>query len=181
MVCDGLKGLPDSVNAVFPLAIVQTCIIHLIRNTFRYASRKYWDELSRDLQADLHRAVNADAAAAASGRVRGQVGQPYPAIIRLWRNAWDEFIPFLDYDVEIRKVHLLDQRDRVAERPLPPRGPGPRPLPHRAGRDEDACTWSPDPWTPRAPARHDGPCGGSQPSTPSPSPSPTACRPPRNR
>ncbi len=51
VVCDGLKGLPDnSVNAVFPLAIVQTCIIHLIRSTFRYASRRYWDELSRDLK-----------------------------------------------------------------------------------------------------------------------------------
>ena len=50
VVCDGLKGLPDSVNAVFPLATVQTCIIHLIRNTFRFASRKYWDVLSRDLR-----------------------------------------------------------------------------------------------------------------------------------
>ena len=45
VVCDGLKGLPDSVNAVFPLATVQTCIIHLIRGTFRFASRKYWDAL----------------------------------------------------------------------------------------------------------------------------------------
>ncbi|MCU0300856.1 MAG: IS256 family transposase, partial [Candidatus Nanopelagicales bacterium] len=50
VVCDGLKGLPDSVNAVWPDAIVQTCIIHLIRGSFRYASRKYWDELARDLK-----------------------------------------------------------------------------------------------------------------------------------
>src|SRR6476646_2241264 len=50
VVCDGLKGLPDSVNAVFPLATVQTCIIHLIRGTFRFASRKYWDSLSKDLR-----------------------------------------------------------------------------------------------------------------------------------
>ncbi len=49
VVCDGLKGLPDSVGAVFPAAIVQTCVIHLIRGTFRYASRRYWDELSKDL------------------------------------------------------------------------------------------------------------------------------------
>src|SRR5919112_411203 len=50
VVCDGLKGLPDSVNAAFPAAIVQTCVIHLIRNTFRYASRKYWDQISHDLK-----------------------------------------------------------------------------------------------------------------------------------
>ena len=48
IVCDGLKGLPDSANTAFPLAKVQTCIIHLIRNTFRYASRKYWEQISRD-------------------------------------------------------------------------------------------------------------------------------------
>ncbi|MFN8137208.1 MAG: transposase [Propionicimonas sp.] len=50
LVCDGLKGLPDSVTAVFPRTTVQTCIIHLIRNTFRYASRKYWDQISHDLK-----------------------------------------------------------------------------------------------------------------------------------
>jgi hypothetical protein len=49
LVCDGLKGLPDSVNAVWFATIVQTCLIHLIRNSFRFASRKYWDGLSRDL------------------------------------------------------------------------------------------------------------------------------------
>jgi transposase-like protein len=46
----GLKGLPDAINAVWELAVVQTCIVHLIRNTFRYAARQYWDEMSRDLR-----------------------------------------------------------------------------------------------------------------------------------
>jgi putative transposase len=64
LVCDGLKGLPDSVNAVWPATIVQTCLIHLIRNSFRFASRKSWDELSRDLKP-IYTAVNAEAAAAA--------------------------------------------------------------------------------------------------------------------
>jgi putative transposase len=103
VVCDGLKGLPDSVNAVFELAIVQTCIIHLIRGSFRYAARKYWDGLSRDLKP-IYQAVNAEAAAAALDALEQTWGQRYPAIIRLWRNAWSEFIPFLDYDLEIRKV-----------------------------------------------------------------------------
>ena len=103
VVCDGLKGLPDSVNAVFPLATVQTCVIHLIRGTIRYASRKYWDELVRDLKP-IYQAVNATAAKAALDALEDKWGSRYPAMIRLWRNAWNEFIPFLDYDVEIRRV-----------------------------------------------------------------------------
>ncbi|MGB6050366.1 MAG: IS256 family transposase, partial [Rhodococcus sp. (in: high G+C Gram-positive bacteria)] len=50
VVCDGLKGLPEAINTVWELAVVQTCIIHLIRNTFRFASRKYWDEMALDLK-----------------------------------------------------------------------------------------------------------------------------------
>jgi transposase-like protein len=103
VVCDGLKGLPNSVNTIWPMATVQTCIIHLIRGTFRYASRKYWDELSRDLKP-IYQGVNADAAAAALEGLEEKWGQRYPAMIRLWRNAWAEFIPFLDYDLEIRRV-----------------------------------------------------------------------------
>jgi transposase-like protein len=103
VVCDGLKGLPDSVGAVFPLATVQTCIIHLIRGTFRYASRKYWDSIARDLKP-IYQAPDAAAAAAALDALDKKWGKAYPAMIRLWRTAWEEFIPFLDYDVEIRRV-----------------------------------------------------------------------------
>jgi putative transposase len=103
VVCDGLKGLPDSVNAVWPDAIVQTCIIHLIRGSFRYASRKYWDELSRDLRP-IYTAPSAAAAELALDALDEKWGARYPAMINLWRNAWTEFIPFLDYDVEIRRV-----------------------------------------------------------------------------
>lgn len=103
VVCDGLKGLPDSVNAVFPQATVQTCIIHLIRNTFRYASRMYWDAIARDLKP-IYTAPTAAAARDRYEEFAEQWGAPYPAIRALWENAWAEFIPFLDYDVEIRKV-----------------------------------------------------------------------------
>ena len=103
VVCDGLKGLPDSVNAVFPQATVQTCIIHLIRNTFRYASRKYWDALAKDMRP-IYTAPTAVAARDRFEEFAEKWGKPYPAIVRLWENAWAEFIPFLDYDVEIRKV-----------------------------------------------------------------------------
>jgi putative transposase len=103
VVCDGLKGLPEVVSNVWPEAIVQTCIIHLIRNTFRLTSRKYWDELKRGLKP-IYTAVNATAARAAFDELAEKWGQRYPAVVRLWDNAWAEFIPFLDYDVEIRRV-----------------------------------------------------------------------------
>jgi putative transposase len=103
VVCDGLKGLPDAVNAVFSRAIVQACVIHLIRATLRYASRKYWDHLAGDLEA-IYTAPTAEAAWAAFEELEEKWGKPYPAIPKLWRAAWEEFIPFLEYDVEIRRM-----------------------------------------------------------------------------
>jgi putative transposase len=103
VVCDGLKGLPEVVGNVWPQAIVQTCIVHLVRNTFRLASRRDWDALKRDIKP-IYTAVNATAARAAFDDLAQKWGQRYAAIIRLWENAWEEFIPFLDYDVEIRQV-----------------------------------------------------------------------------
>ena len=103
VVCDGLKGLPEVVSNVWPDALVQTCIVHLIRNTFRLTSRKYWDELKRDVKP-IYTAVNEAAARAAFDDLAEKWGARYPAMIRLWDNAWAEFIPFLDYDVEIRRV-----------------------------------------------------------------------------
>ncbi|MGY5311772.1 IS256 family transposase [Nocardia gipuzkoensis] len=103
LVCDGLKGLLEVVGNVWPLATVQTCIIHLIRNTFRLAGRQHWDALKRDVKP-IYTAVNADAARAALDELTERWGSKYGAIIRLWHNAWDEFIPFLDYDIEIRRV-----------------------------------------------------------------------------
>jgi len=103
VVCDGLKGLPEVVGNVWPQTITQTCIIHLIRNTFRLASRRDWDGLKRDVKP-IYTAVNATAARTAFDELAQRWGQRYPAIVRLWDNAWSEFIPFLDYDVEIRRV-----------------------------------------------------------------------------
>ena len=103
LVCDGLKGLPEVVGNVWPLAIVQTCIIHLIRNTFRLTSRKDADAIKRDIRP-IYTAPSADAAATALDDLEEKWGDKYGAMIRLWRNAWNEFIPFLDYDTEIRKV-----------------------------------------------------------------------------
>ena len=102
-VCDGLKGLPDAITTTWPLTVVQQCIIHLIRNTFRFASKKYWPQIAADLKPVYTAAGEAEA------RLRRDEfcekwGIPYPAIRRLWETAWAEFVPFLDYDVEIRRV-----------------------------------------------------------------------------
>jgi putative transposase len=103
VVCDGLKGLPESITTTWTYAQVQTCILHLIRNTFRYAARQHWDELARDLRP-VYTAVNAEMAAVRFEEFADKWGSRYPAIIKLWRSAWEEFIPFLDYDLEIRKI-----------------------------------------------------------------------------
>jgi putative transposase len=102
-VCDGLKGLPDAITTVWELTTVQQCIIHLLRNTFRFASRKYWDQIAHDLRP-VYTAANEAEALARFEEFEEKWGKPYPAISRLWRNAWSEFVPFLDYDVEIRRV-----------------------------------------------------------------------------
>ena len=103
LVCDGLKGLPEAVNTVWHQTIIQTCVIHLLRNTFRYASRKYWAQIAKDIRP-VYTAATEAAAKERFVEFTATWGAQYPAIIRLWENAWSEFVPFLDYDVEIRRV-----------------------------------------------------------------------------
>ena len=103
VVCDGLRGLPESIGDVWPEAIVQTCVLHLIRNTFRYASKADWDELARDLKP-VYRAPSEHAATERFDAFEAKWGEKYPAITRLWENAWADFVPFLAYSPEIRTV-----------------------------------------------------------------------------
>jgi len=103
VVCDGLKGLPQAIEATWPLAVVQTCVLHLIRNTFRLASRKDWDKMAHHLRP-VYTAVNETEAARCLDEFHTIWGQRYPAIKTLWNNAWAEFVPFLDYSPEIRRV-----------------------------------------------------------------------------
>ena len=103
VVCDGLRGLPDAIGDVWPLAIVQTCVLHLIRNTFRYASKADWAELARDLRP-IYSAPTEQAARERLDELAGKWGERYPAVVKLWQNAWAEFVPFLAYSPEIRKV-----------------------------------------------------------------------------
>ena len=101
--CDGLTGLPDAISVTWPQAIVQLCVAHLIRASLRYASRKYWVPLARDLRL-IYTASDEAAAAAALEGFAGTWEGRYPAIVRLWRAHWSEFTPFLAFPPEVRRV-----------------------------------------------------------------------------
>ncbi|WP_199435565.1 IS256 family transposase [Qaidamihabitans albus] len=102
-VCDGLKGLPEAITTTWEHTIVQQCVIHLIRNSFRYAGRQHRDAIVRGLKP-IYTAPSEQAATDRFDEFAKQWQDKYPAIVALWRNAWAEFVPFLEYDVEIRKV-----------------------------------------------------------------------------
>ena len=104
MVCDGLTGLPDAIAATWPQAIVQTCVLHLLRNTFRYASRQDW-HAHRPGPATRSTPRRPKPPPGAPRRVRRRVGgTATPPSCELWENAWAEFVPFLAFDVEIRRI-----------------------------------------------------------------------------
>jgi putative transposase len=103
VVCDGLTGLPDAIGATWPRAITQTCVLHLLRNSFRYASKKYWPQIARDLKP-IYTAPTADAAWERLAEFAATWEDRYPAIVKLWENAWAEFVPFLAFPVEIRTI-----------------------------------------------------------------------------
>ena len=101
--CDGLKGLPDAIAQVWPQAVTQTCIVHLLRASFRYASRKDWSAIARDLRP-VYQAPTEQAALDRFADFAKTWEARYPAIVRLWTNAWAEFVPFLNFDPEIRTI-----------------------------------------------------------------------------
>lgn len=102
-VCDGLTGLPDAINTVWPQTVVQTCVVHLLRNSFKYAGRQHWDQIAKALKP-VYTAPTEAAAEQRFLEFAETWGDKYPAIVRLWTNAWAEFVPFLAFDPEIRKV-----------------------------------------------------------------------------
>ena len=103
VVCDGLTGLPDAIEAVWPKAVIQTCVVHLLRGSFRYASYDNRKKLAASMRP-IYTAVSVDAAEEAFGEFEAEWGAKYPAIINLWRNSWDVFVPFLAFPPEIRTV-----------------------------------------------------------------------------
>ncbi|WKZ83745.1 MAG: IS256 family transposase [Acidimicrobiia bacterium] len=101
--CDGLSGFGDAIEAVWPQTVVQTCVVHLIRNSIRYCSWKDRKQVTAALRP-IYQAPTRDAAAAALEGFAAEWGQRYPAIVDLWRRNWERFTPFLDFDPAIRKI-----------------------------------------------------------------------------
>ena len=101
--CDGLKGLPDAIGAVWPAATVQTCVVHLVRNSLRYASKADWAKITAALRV-IYTAPTVDAAETRFADFAQIWRNKYPAMVAMWERAWAEFIPFLAFPVEIRKL-----------------------------------------------------------------------------
>ena len=101
--CDGLTGFPDAIETVWPQATVQTCVVHLIRNSLKYCGYQHRKAVIRALRP-VYTAPTIDAAADALDAFEIEWGDCYPAIADLWRRAWERFIPFLAFDPAIRKV-----------------------------------------------------------------------------
>ncbi|MEO6628275.1 MAG: IS256 family transposase [Aquihabitans sp.] len=101
--CDGLTGFGDAIEAVWPQATVQTCVVHLIRNSIRFCSWKDRRGVVKALKP-IYTAPTVDAAAHALEAFEAEWGGTYGAIVELWHRHWDRFIPFLDFDPAIRKI-----------------------------------------------------------------------------
>jgi len=103
-VIDGLKGFPEAITAVFPHTQIQTCIVHLLRNSMDYAGWKDRKPIATALK-NVYRAVDAEAAALALNEFEeGPWGRKYPAIIASWRRSWSEVIPFFAFPQEVRRM-----------------------------------------------------------------------------
>jgi len=103
-VVDGLKGFPDAILAVFPQATVQTCIVHLLRQSLDFVSYKDRKAVAAALK-DIYRAVDAKAAEEAlTAFETGPWGQKYQAIGQSWQRAWPEVVPFYAFPAEIRRL-----------------------------------------------------------------------------
>jgi putative transposase len=96
-------GLPDAITAVFPDTVVQTCVVHVIRNAMRFVSYADRKKIAASMRT-IYTAPTIDAAELALKDLDAQWGRQYPGVIDVWRRAWNEFIPFLDYPPELRRI-----------------------------------------------------------------------------
>ncbi|NLG90134.1 MAG: IS256 family transposase [Clostridiaceae bacterium] len=100
---DGLTGLKEAIEAVYPNAMIQRCIIHQLRNSFKYVSYKNIKEFSRDFKS-VYTAVNEDEALENLYKLKEKWGKQYPYAFRSWENNWEVICPFFKFPLEIRKI-----------------------------------------------------------------------------
>jgi len=104
VICaDGLKGLPDAVEASFPAAVFQTCIVHLVRSSVRFVPWKDRKEVCADLRA-VYGGIDDKAAREALDAFDTKWGKRYPMVVKAWRDRWPELSPFLHFPPELRKA-----------------------------------------------------------------------------
>ena len=103
-VVDGLKGFPEAIEAVYPEAVVQTCIVHLLRYSLAHGSWKERRAVAVALRPIYQAPTEAEAVAALDDFEAGPWGQKYPAIVRSWRSRWAEITPFLAFSAPIRRA-----------------------------------------------------------------------------
>lgn len=101
--CDGLKGFPDAINAVYPSCDVQLCIVHMTRNSLNYVSYKDKKELAADLK-NIYQATTEEIAYANLDEFAKKWDEKYPAISKSWYNNWVQVKPMFEYSKEIRKA-----------------------------------------------------------------------------
>ncbi len=104
MVCDGLVGLPAAIEAVWPAAVVQTCIVHLTRASLRWVNYKDRKRVAAQLRLSYAAPTEQAARDALDAWTDSEVGRQYPAIKRQWAAAWEQVIPFFAFPPEVRKV-----------------------------------------------------------------------------
>jgi transposase-like protein len=100
---DGLRGFPEAIEAVFPQTWVQTCIVHLIRNSLRFVPDKHRRHVAKALKP-IYTAASADDAADALNAFDHEWGERYPMITRTWRESWEQVIPFLAFPADVRRI-----------------------------------------------------------------------------
>lgn len=101
--CDGLSGLPEAITTAFPNTVVQTCVVHVIRNAMKFVSHADRKKVAAGMRA-IYTAPSLEAAEVAFAGFEADFGERYPGAVDVWRRAWDEFIPFLDYPPELRLI-----------------------------------------------------------------------------
>jgi len=101
--CDGLKGFPQAIEAVFPKAVVQTCIVHMIRNSVRFVGWQQRKAVCAELRA-VYGAPTEQAALAELDAFEAKHAQRYPAIASSWRSNWERVRPFFDFPADLRKL-----------------------------------------------------------------------------
>ena len=100
---DGLKGFPEAIEAVYPKASVQLCIVHMVRNSLNFVSWKTRKEVAADLRL-IYQSATVEDAEQRLGEFEAKWDSQHPPIAQIWRRNWSRVIPFFDYPPEIRKV-----------------------------------------------------------------------------